>query len=92
MRAGMIDMEVNTTEALDCPLLVFYGGLDDTVQRPERDAVQKRLRSLGKAVEIDVFPEAAHDFFCAERDRYYISASRAAWTKTLTLFKRALHA
>lgn len=75
---------------LAAPLLVFYGELDTTISRKEREAVRDRLTAIGKDFSIEVFHDAGEDFFRADRDTYRIHASRIAWEKTLELLRRCL--
>jgi carboxymethylenebutenolidase len=70
--------------------LLFYGQLDTTISRRERETVRERLAALGKDFRVEVFHDAGADFFCEERDAYRIQASRVAWDQTLALFRRCL--
>jgi carboxymethylenebutenolidase len=70
--------------------LLFYGELDTTISRREREAVRDRLTALGKNFHIEVFHDAGRDFFSEELDAYRIHASKAAWDATLALFRRCL--
>jgi len=71
-------------------LLLFYGQLDTTISRQERDEVEQRLSTLGKDFRMEVFHDAGEDFFCEERDEHRIHASRVAWEESLALFRRCL--
>jgi carboxymethylenebutenolidase len=75
---------------LRASVLLFYGGLDTTVSRRERDAIRERLSALGKDFRMEVFHDAGEDFFLEERDSYRIHASKVAWEETLALFHRCL--
>jgi carboxymethylenebutenolidase len=75
---------------LAAPLLLFYGQLDTTVSRQERETIRERLAALDKDFRIEVFPDAGEDFFCEERDTYRIHASKVAWEETLAHFRRCL--
>ncbi len=75
---------------LRASLLLFYGALDTTVSRGERDAIHERLSALGKDFRMEVFHDAGEDFFLEERDTYRVHASKTAWEETLALFRRCL--
>jgi carboxymethylenebutenolidase len=75
---------------LRASLLLFYGELDTTVSRRERDAIRDRLTGLGKDFRMEVYHDAGEDFFLEERDSYRIHASKVAWEETLAFFHRWL--
>jgi carboxymethylenebutenolidase len=75
---------------LRASLLLFYGELDTTVSRRERDAIRDRLTALGKDFRMEVYHDAGGEFFLEERDSYRIHASKLAWEETLALFHRSL--
>jgi carboxymethylenebutenolidase len=81
-----IDLAAN----LSASLLLFYGELDTTISREERDLVRRTLANLGKDFSVEVLHGAGEDFFCEERDTHRIHASRVAWEETLALFRRCL--
>jgi carboxymethylenebutenolidase len=74
-------------DAVRCPILLFFGGLDRTAPKAERDVLLARLARLGKTVDAQLFREAEQDFFVTDRDSCDISSSRAAWTATLALLR-----
>jgi carboxymethylenebutenolidase len=75
---------------LRASVLLFYGELDTTISRREREAVRDRLTALGKDFSIEIFHDAGRDFFCEEIDAHRIHASKAAWDATLALLRRCL--
>jgi carboxymethylenebutenolidase len=75
---------------LRASVLLFYGELDTTILRREREAVRDRLTALGKDFRIEVFHDAGRDFFSEEIDTHRIHASKVAWDATLALFRRCL--
>jgi carboxymethylenebutenolidase len=76
--------------ALRASVLLFYGELDTTISRRERDAIRDRLTALGKDFRMEVFHDAGRDFFCEELDAHRIRASKIAWEAALALFRRCL--
>jgi carboxymethylenebutenolidase len=75
---------------LRASLLLFYGELDTTIARREREAIRDRLTALGKDFRIEVFHDAGRDFFSDDLDTRRIHASKVAWDETLALFRRCL--
>jgi carboxymethylenebutenolidase len=75
---------------LRASLLLFYGELDTTISRREREAIRDRLTALGKDFRMEVFHDAGHDFFSDDLDTRRIYASKVAWEATLALFRRRL--
>ncbi len=75
---------------LRASLLLFYGELDTTVSRRERDAIRDRLTALGKDFRIETYHNAGGEFFLEERDSYRIHASKVSWEDTIALFRRTL--
>jgi carboxymethylenebutenolidase len=75
---------------LRAAVLLFYGELDTTIPRQEKETIRQSLAALGKAFHLEVFHDAGEDFFCEERDTYRIHASKVAWEETLALFHRCL--
>jgi len=68
---------------LRCPLLLFYGGLDQHITAEHVDKFTGRLKQLGKGFQSYVYPGAGHGFFCSDRVSYDAEASADAWNKAL---------
>ena len=49
-------------ENVKAPLLVIQGATDPRVVKPESDQLVERLRSMGRTVEYEVFPDEGHGF------------------------------
>ena len=77
---------------INCPVLGFFGGQDRVVSLDEVRQVEAELKRLGKNVEIHIYPDAGHGFFCddAERGVYNEAAAKDSWERTLRLFQRHL--
>lgn len=81
---------IDQAAALHASVLLFYGELDTTISREERETIRRRLTALGKDFRLEVFHDTGADFFLEERDSYRIRASRIAWEATLALLSRCL--
>jgi carboxymethylenebutenolidase len=67
--------------SIRCPVLLVYGGQDKGIPPEDIAAVQARLASLGKAHEVEVYPEGGHGFFCEDRPAYHSGSAEAAWIR-----------
>jgi carboxymethylenebutenolidase len=68
---------------LRCPLLLFYGELDQHITAEHVDRFTGRLKQLGKGFQSYVYRGAGHGFFCNERGSYNPTAAADAWQKTM---------
>src|ERR1051325_430821 len=71
-------------ENLAGPLLLIYAGNDKNVTAEQGRALEKQLKSMGKEVEVVVYPNTEHAFFNDTRPEVYdAGASADAWKRTL---------
>ncbi len=76
---------------LASPLLLIYGGKDQSVPASGAKPLEEKLKALGKTVETVVYPDSGHAFFNDSRPNVYDpKASTDAWTRTLAHFRKAL--
>jgi carboxymethylenebutenolidase len=52
--------------------------------------VEAKLKSLGRPVEIKIYPGAAHAFFNDTGQRYHEASAKDAWVQTLAWFRKHL--
>jgi carboxymethylenebutenolidase len=86
--AGVSPLDLART--LRASVLLFYGELDTTISRREREAIRQALTALDKDFRMEVFHDAGQEFFSEELDTRRIHASKVAWEATLALFRRCL--
>jgi carboxymethylenebutenolidase len=67
--------------SINCPVLLVYGAQDKGIPPEDIAAVQSRLASLGKAHEVEIYPDGGHGFFCEDRPAYHRDSAEAAWTR-----------
>jgi carboxymethylenebutenolidase len=78
-------------EKLEAPILLIYGANDKGVPAEGGRELEKKLRALGKNVEVVVYPNADHAFFNDARPAVYNKDAAAdAWKRMLDLFRRSL--
>lgn len=70
-----------------CPLLLFYGEKDVSIPAADRYAIQAVLDDAHIPHTLQVFSDADHGFFCAERKVYHQPSSELAWERTLHFLK-----
>ena len=68
---------------LDTPLLGIFGGQDDSIPAAEIEKFERTLRSLGKSIEVHVYPDANHAFANPSGTHYDAEASADAWKRTI---------
>ncbi len=77
-------------ENLGAPLLLIYGENDKGVPAEQGRELAKKLKEMGKDVELVIYPNADHAFFNDTRPVYNPEAAQDAWRRTLELFRRHL--
>ena len=82
-RSGQTIDPMDEAPKARCPLLLFYGGLDQHITAEHVDKFTGLLRQLGKGFQSYVYPGAGHGFFCSDRASYNAEASADAWKKAL---------
>jgi carboxymethylenebutenolidase len=88
---GMVPNEwLERADAIDVPLLLFFGGLDPFIPLGRVAQIKQRLAEAGKDAQIELYREADHGFFCDERESYDADAAADAWRKLIAFFGRHL--
>lgn len=88
---GMVPNEwLERVDAIDVPLLLFFGGLDPYIPLGRVAQIQQRLAEAGKSARLELYREADHGFFCDERDSYDAAAAADAWQKLTAFFAQHL--
>lgn len=78
-------------EDLRAPILLIYGASDAGVPASGGVALQKKLRQMGKLVEVRIYDDAGHAFFNDTRmEAYNAEAADDAWRETIELFRQNL--
>ena len=85
---GGIAGHLDQADAIQCPLLLFFGEKDAFIPLDQVEQIDERLGRLGKRYEVKVYPGADHGFFCDERESYHAEAAADAWRR-LTSFLAA---
>lgn len=75
---------------LSAPVLGLYGGKDTGIPIDSVRAMEAKLKNAGRAVAINVYPEANHAFANPTGQAYNKAAADDAWAKSLVFFKTNL--
>ncbi|MGI8567318.1 MAG: dienelactone hydrolase family protein [Pyrinomonadaceae bacterium] len=76
---------------LQAPVLGLYAEKDNSVPPTAVHKLEEKLKSLGKDVEIHIYPGTDHAFFNDTRPEVYDARAAAdAWKRTLAFFRQHL--
>ncbi|MCL5283391.1 MAG: dienelactone hydrolase family protein [Armatimonadetes bacterium] len=76
--------------AMQGPILLFWGGMDQHIGPEQRRAVSDALCDAGKKYVAVEFSDAQHGFFCDVRPSYNPDAAIQSWALTVEFFKAYL--
>ena len=78
---------------LHAPMLGLYADRDDFVTPNSVRELERKLKDLGKEVEVKIYPDADHAFFNDERPEVYNAGAAAdAWQRTVEFLRKNLAA
>jgi carboxymethylenebutenolidase len=72
-------------EKADCihqPILLLFGGKDQSIPPEDIAALDERLITLGKTHSVITLPDGGHGFACDERAAYHQPSADQAWAIT----------
>lgn len=76
---------------LHAPVLGLYAENDASVTPESARQLEKKLKELGKSIEIHIYPGTDHAFFNDERPAIYnVEAAEDAWRRTLEFLRKHL--
>jgi len=76
---------------LHAPVLGIYGERDKSVTPASAHKLEQQLQSLGKKMEVVIYPGADHAFFNDTRPTVYNAEAAAdAWRRTIDFFRKHL--
>lgn len=77
---------------IPCPVLLLYGGADQSIPTADVDRLEAALRAAGRTVEKHVYAGAGHAFHADYRPSYHAETAKDAWGKCLGWFQKYLKA
>ena len=73
---------------LECPVLGIYAERDGSVTPAAVHELEDELKSLGKSIEVHIYPGTDHAFFNDTRPQVYnAEASADAWQRTVEFLR-----
>jgi carboxymethylenebutenolidase len=81
---------IDRTATLQAPVLAFFGEDDAFIPLDQVRALEAEAKRLGKSVDVVVYPNAPHGFFCEERDSYRPEAAADSWKRLIAFFAKHL--
>jgi carboxymethylenebutenolidase len=76
---------------LHAPMLGLYADRDDFVTPDSVRELERKLKELGKEVEVKIYPDADHAFFNDARPEVYNAGAAAdAWQRTVEFLRKNL--
>jgi carboxymethylenebutenolidase len=73
---------IDDTARITRPILLLFGGQDQSIPPDDVKALDETLTSLGKAHEIVTLPDGGHGFACNDRAAYHQPSADEAWRIT----------
>jgi carboxymethylenebutenolidase len=73
---------------LSGPILLIYGENDKGVPPEQGVEIERKLKQLGKQVELKIYPGADHAFLNDAGKNYKKDAAEDAWRKSVEFFRR----
>lgn len=82
--------DLDRLKKIQAPILGLYGAEDTGIPEEQVREMEKELKTLGKNVDIHIYPGASHAFANPSGNRYQPEAAKDAWEKTLAFYKKYL--
>lgn len=88
---GHVADEVEDLKKINAPILGIFGGQDRSIPQSDVKKFEQQLKSLGKSVEIHIYPDAGHAFENPNNGSGYRQADAAdAWQRTVAFLASTL--
>jgi carboxymethylenebutenolidase len=71
---------VDRFDAISRPVLLIFGGQDQSIPAEDVQAIDAALTARGKDHQVVTMPDGGHGFACDERAAYHQPSSDEAWT------------
>ncbi|HEX6717125.1 MAG TPA: dienelactone hydrolase family protein [Pyrinomonadaceae bacterium] len=77
---------------LHAPVLGLYGETDRSVTPESVRELERKVKDLGKQIEVKIYPGAGHAFFNDQHpEAYNAEAAADAWRRTVAFLREHLH-
>lgn len=89
---GQLILAPEALDGLDMPVIGFFGEDDSSIPVEDVENFEEILTSLGKPVDINLYPGVGHAFANPSGQNYDPEAAEDAWQKTTAFFAEHLQA
>jgi carboxymethylenebutenolidase len=88
---GALPTGPNDIQQIYPPVLGNFGGKDRGITPADVQAFEKSMRSMGKRIDVKIYPDAGHAFENPNnKDGYRPEDAQDAWTRTINFFNHTL--
>ena len=88
---GHLATDPEQLKKIHAPILGLFGGLDQGITPDDVKKFEQQVKSLGKSVEVKIYPDAGHGFENPNnKDGYRAADTADAWQRTLTFLAARL--
>jgi carboxymethylenebutenolidase len=81
---------IDDAERITRPILLVFGGKDQSIPPEDVKTIDDRLTALGKVHQVVTMPDGGHGFACDDRAAYHQPSSDEAWRITHDWLSRNL--
>lgn len=87
---GQLVTNPDQLKTLQMPISAFFGGQDKSIPEATIHKFESTLDSLGKSIQVKIYPDANHAFANPSGTRYNPKAAKDSWQKTMAFFNKNL--
>ena len=87
---SQVDPAPEQVALLEVPMLGLFAGQDRSIPAADARAFRETAQSLGKAVDIVIYPDAQHGFANPDDARFDADSASAAWERVVTFLRAQL--
>ncbi len=87
---GQLVTNPDQLKTLQMPIAAFFGGQDKSISEETIHKFESTLDSLGKSVQVKIYPDANHAFANPSGTRYNPEAAEDAWQRTMRFLNQNL--
>jgi len=81
---------IDDTSRITKPILLLFGGQDQSIPADDVQIIDNVLTSLGKTHQVVTLPDGGHGFACDDRSAYHEPSADEAWKVTYDWLARNL--
>jgi carboxymethylenebutenolidase len=78
---------INAAKSLRAPMLLFFGGRDETIKRHEILALKQKLQDASKRCDVQLYETVGHSFFREYHTSLHSTEIADSWERVQAFFK-----